>query len=231
MATLIKAWDIGSGNITLTYDGQGDGTISVQSDANNGNARSQVITIKTLDETVTRSITINQAAKVISDGVYIEDTDGNLYEDSDWSSSKTANAIVIIDGSWKRRIYIDSSYSAAKLLNSKRDTALAACTSTSNGAANISVLASHSSYSRRNFTIGGQSYLPAYSELLTILEKRSQINSCRSALGKSTLPSGVIWWSSTYHSDNGTYTYMKTSNGSGGRNSNVYYILNVAHYS
>jgi len=170
------------------------------------------------------------SATYVSDGVYIEDTDGNLYEDSDWPSSKTANAIVIINGSWKRRIYIDSSYSAVKLLSSKRDTALAACTSTSDGAANISVLASHSSYSRRYFTIGGSSYLPAYSELNTILSKRSQINSCRSALGKTELPSGVIWWSSTYYSDNGTYTYMQVSNGGGGRNANVYYILNVAHY-
>ena len=63
MATKQIAWNTGNGNITLTYQGQGDGTISVQSDANNlGSARSQVITVETVGGAITRGFTINQAA-------------------------------------------------------------------------------------------------------------------------------------------------------------------------
>lgn len=63
MATKSIAWNTGSGNITLTYQGQGDGTISVQSDDNNlGSARSQVVSIQTTNGAVTKNLTVNQAA-------------------------------------------------------------------------------------------------------------------------------------------------------------------------
>lgn len=66
MPTKTIAWTTGTGNITLTYTGQGDGTILVSSDDNTGAARSQTITIQTTTGTpvVTRNITINQAAYV-----------------------------------------------------------------------------------------------------------------------------------------------------------------------
>lgn len=64
MATKIIAWNTGDGNITLTYVGQGNGTITVQSDANNlGSARSQNITVRTsAGGLVTKNLTIRQAA-------------------------------------------------------------------------------------------------------------------------------------------------------------------------
>lgn len=62
MATKSIAWNTGSGNITLTYQGQGDGAISIQSDANDGGARSQVITVETVGGAITRNLTISQAA-------------------------------------------------------------------------------------------------------------------------------------------------------------------------
>ena len=64
MATIVIAWNTGSGNITLTYQGQGNGTINVSSDENNlGSARSQTITVKTTEGgLVTKNLTINQAA-------------------------------------------------------------------------------------------------------------------------------------------------------------------------
>lgn len=62
MAAKQIAWNTGTGNITLTYQGQGDGPISIHSDANNGGARSQVITIETVGGAITRDFTINQAA-------------------------------------------------------------------------------------------------------------------------------------------------------------------------
>ena len=62
MATKSIAWNNGTGNITLTYQGQGDGPISIQSDANNGSARSQVITVETVGGAITRNFTVRQAA-------------------------------------------------------------------------------------------------------------------------------------------------------------------------
>lgn len=63
MATKSIAWNTGSGNITLTYQGQGDGIITVQSDPNNlGSSRSQTITVKTVGGAITRNLTVSQAA-------------------------------------------------------------------------------------------------------------------------------------------------------------------------
>lgn len=59
------AWNTGSGNITLTYQGQGDGAITIGSDPNDlGNERSQAITIETTagSPVVTRNLTVRQAA-------------------------------------------------------------------------------------------------------------------------------------------------------------------------
>lgn len=62
MATKSIAWNTGNGNITLTYQGQGNGAITVESDDNNGAARSQVITVETLDGTKSVNLTVSQAA-------------------------------------------------------------------------------------------------------------------------------------------------------------------------
>jgi uncharacterized protein (DUF2345 family) len=64
MATKVIAWPIGSGNITLSYNGQGDGAITVQSDENDLDvSRSQSITVETTKGgTVSKSLTITQAA-------------------------------------------------------------------------------------------------------------------------------------------------------------------------
>ena len=64
MATKSIAWQTGTGNILLTYTGQGNGTVQIESDANTlGTARSQVISVKTTQGgIVTKNITINQAA-------------------------------------------------------------------------------------------------------------------------------------------------------------------------
>lgn len=63
MATKVIAWNTGSGNITLTYQGQGNGPITVQSDDNDiGTARSQVITVETVGGAVVQNLTISQGA-------------------------------------------------------------------------------------------------------------------------------------------------------------------------
>lgn len=57
------AWNSGGGYIRLTYSGSGNGTISVESDANTiGTSRSQTITVQTVGGAVTKNLTVSQAA-------------------------------------------------------------------------------------------------------------------------------------------------------------------------
>lgn len=63
MKTKQISWNTGNGNITLTYEGQGNGAISVSSDANNlGTIRSQTITVKTENGAIVKNLTVRQAA-------------------------------------------------------------------------------------------------------------------------------------------------------------------------
>ncbi len=67
MATLTIPWNDGNGNIILTYNGQGDGTVTVQSDTDNlGADREQVITLKTADGTKAVQVTIQQATGMLT---------------------------------------------------------------------------------------------------------------------------------------------------------------------
>lgn len=72
MATKSIAWNTGNGNITLTYVGQGNGPISIESDVNNlGISRSQTITVETIGGAIGKNITINQAACPIPAGTVL----------------------------------------------------------------------------------------------------------------------------------------------------------------
>ena len=77
MATKSIAWNTGTGNITLTYTGQGNDTVLVESDPNNlYQDRSQVITFSTTaGAAISRQVTINQGMKepnlVTKDGHWI----------------------------------------------------------------------------------------------------------------------------------------------------------------
>ena len=67
MATMTIPWNDGNGNIILTYTGQGDGTVTVQSDTDNlGADREQVITLKTADGTKAVQVTIQQATGMLT---------------------------------------------------------------------------------------------------------------------------------------------------------------------
>lgn len=75
MATKVKPWPTG-GNVTLTYDGQGNGPIVIESDDNpTDEARSMIVTIETTRGTPvqTRTFTVTQAARpqpIVTDYTY-----------------------------------------------------------------------------------------------------------------------------------------------------------------
>lgn len=81
MAQVTIPWNSGTGNIVLTFTGQGNATVIVSSDDNSLDVeRSQAITVKTLDGSIQRRVTITQAAGPnfkTKDGERVRLKDGN----------------------------------------------------------------------------------------------------------------------------------------------------------
>ena len=81
MAKVTIPWNSGTGNIVLTFTGQGNATVIVSSDDNSlDTERSQAITVKTLDGNIQRRVTITQAAGPnfkTKDGERVRLKDGN----------------------------------------------------------------------------------------------------------------------------------------------------------
>ena len=60
MATLIKQWPTGTGNLSVTYDGDGDGTAVFTSDTNEGIDREQNIVFKSSDNSISIERNVRQ---------------------------------------------------------------------------------------------------------------------------------------------------------------------------
>jgi len=78
--TLTIPWADGNGDIILTYDGQGDGVVTVQSTTDNlGAERRQVITLRTVDGGAQAQVTVIQPTGM----QILLDADGKALRDSD----------------------------------------------------------------------------------------------------------------------------------------------------
>lgn len=67
MATLTIPWADGNGDIILTYDGHGDGVVTVRSTTDNlGDDREQAITLRTVDGIRAVQVTIKQATGMLT---------------------------------------------------------------------------------------------------------------------------------------------------------------------
>lgn len=65
--TLTIPWADGNGDIILTYDGQGDGVVTVQSTTDNlGSDRQQTIILRTADGQATAQVTIVQQTGMLT---------------------------------------------------------------------------------------------------------------------------------------------------------------------
>ena len=87
--TSVIPWTTGSGNITLTYNGQGNGSITVATDENLlRSSRQQVVTVST--GSVNASFTVVQAACPLnfksSNGYYIRTADNKMFNVEDVNS-------------------------------------------------------------------------------------------------------------------------------------------------
>lgn len=82
MATKSIAWNTGNGNIILTYNGQGDGTIKCVSDENNlFTPRSK--TINVTGGNITREFTVSQPAAIYRLIEWVENTNSNVLNFTD----------------------------------------------------------------------------------------------------------------------------------------------------
>lgn len=84
--TTVIPWTTGNGNITLTYTGQGNGSITVETDINElDSARQQVVSVKA--GSITRQVTINQTACPVNfktaDGYFIKTADNYYFSVAD----------------------------------------------------------------------------------------------------------------------------------------------------
>lgn len=81
MATITIPWADGNGNVILTYDGRGDGTVTVRSDTDNlGDTRQMTITLKTAGANpATAQVTIIQPTGM----QILLDVDGKTLRDAD----------------------------------------------------------------------------------------------------------------------------------------------------
>lgn len=67
MASITIPWNDGNGDIILTYDGQGDGVVTVRSTTDNlGSDREQTITLRTADGTKEVQVTIQQSTGMLT---------------------------------------------------------------------------------------------------------------------------------------------------------------------
>lgn len=82
MATKVKSWATGGGSVTLTYNGQGNGTITVESDMNTLDV-SRSMTISVITGSITKNVTVNQSACPVNfrvkDGGLMKTSDGGWF--------------------------------------------------------------------------------------------------------------------------------------------------------
>jgi len=157
------------------------------------------------DQKLTYSVNVINAPTHL-DGAYIENTNGDLFSASCWPTKGTGqvNSIIVVDGNWKRRVYVDETYNMARLSyqSGYQVPGVSAATSMDDGEYNTNIiepLLDGDGMIMRDFTVGGHTYLPSYEEMLTLLNYKDQIDECRVAIGKQATPDDVLrWWTSTY---------------------------------
>lgn len=74
MASITIPWATGGGGITLSYTGEGDGTVTVSSTANEGKDRAYEVTVSAGGGITARSVTVTQTGlrenMMVSEGVF-----------------------------------------------------------------------------------------------------------------------------------------------------------------
>lgn len=199
--------------------------------------------------TSSRSITITYSG---SSGVFIEATNGMLYTSSEWSSSKTANSIVVAGNGVSFRMAVTQAPSAMPISSSYTDplenymtgisdaTAAKADYNGSGNTANIIKMQPSTDYAAgycNAFTFPDgktKGFLPSLGQLNLAYQNKAAVDAALSKCG-GTAMTNDYYWSSTFWGVDGNYRICWRLNWSdgyvnyNGLNSN-YYVRPFAAY-
>lgn len=173
------------------------------------------------------SRTIGFIYKKITLGIFIMDTNKNLYTSSQWANQGTPYGIAVLTESHKFIVAPDQYkfvfttnkwYVPEQLLPKSKSEAIVDY----DGLANSYILNNTTGISGENTTAAGfcdfygtnmfkkTGYLPSLGEWMVVDQNLSEINRCLNALGAPTIDSkDALYWSST-RSDQGSGTYTAT---------------------
>lgn len=163
-----------------------------------------------------KSKTISMEYTLINYGVYIEATDGTLYQSTEWTGAKTANSIVVQQPTAAFRIALTQSSSTMKMSANDTDPLDDYMTSISNfsqakldmksaeNTANILKMQSSTKYAAgycNAFTFPDgktKGLLPAVGWWQTVYNNNGAINACLSACGGTMIDDRNYYWASTF---------------------------------
>lgn len=149
-------------------------------------------------------------------GVFIEATDGTLYQSTEWKGTKTANSIVVKQPTVSFRISLTEAGDTMKLLDSStrrlslymtaipdEASAIKDMKSTAN-TLNIKKLVSSTDYAAgycnaKTFPDGKtKGVLPAYGWWRIAYDNKDSVDACLSACNGTPMDTSLYYWSSTF---------------------------------
>lgn len=158
--------------------------------------------------------------RYVAIGVYVEAIDGTLYKSSFWASSgKTANAVVVIADACKVRIaltetslmihssntdplenYITAKDQSSSIVDydGEGNTNKIIQFNTVYGTNTTSYAAPYCKSYTFSYPIGQKGCLPALGQLWTLVQNKTEVNTCLSACGGTVMDTSNFFWSSTF---------------------------------
>lgn len=181
------------------------------------NAKSGYTSPSSVTETAnSKTKTISMEYILIFYGVFIEATDGTLYQSTEWTGAKTANSIVVKQPTVAFRIALTQSSGTMKIhasvtgalenyMTAIRDTAQAKLDMKSaENTANIMKLQSGTGYAAgycNAFTFPDgktKGLLPAFGWLQTAYDNKAAVDACLAACGATAMDASNYHWASTF---------------------------------
>ena len=173
-------------------------------------------------------------------GVFIEATDGTLYQSTEWRGTKTANSIVVKQPTASFRIALTQSSSTMRIHSSYSATLENYMTAIGDAAqakldmksaentANIMKLQSGTGYAAgycNSFTFPDgktKGVLPALGWLQTAYDNKAAVDACLAACGATVMDTSIYHWASTFQGVISIGRYCWTLDWSDGRTPSNY---------
>lgn len=206
-----------TGSVTVKVPFDVEYTVSV-------NTKSGYTSPSSVTETAnSKSKTISMEYTLIAYGVFIEATDGTLYQSTEWEGTKTANSIVVKQPTAAFRIALTQSSSTMNIHSNsegKLENYMTAISDiaqakldmkSAENTANIMKLQSGTDYAAgycNAFTFPDgktKGLLPALGWLQTAYDNKAAVDACLAACGATAMNTYNNYWTSTFWGVSGSY--------------------------